>query len=103
MCRRDMDPMRYTDYTEECCRVIEDAGEYPTDLYLVRLVRLHRMADRIRRILSVDECDPPGVILSAPIGMCIKSLEVELQQIKLSLDLNSPHNCVLSSPHPDNE
>ncbi|KAK9369480.1 hypothetical protein V1509DRAFT_619548 [Lipomyces kononenkoae] len=87
MCRKDMDPMKYTDYTEECCRVLEDAGEYPTDLYLVRLVRLHRMGGRIRCMF--DEYDSPGLILSAPIGMCIKSIEAELRQLKQSLGLNT--------------
>ncbi|KAK9233890.1 hypothetical protein V1525DRAFT_414898 [Lipomyces kononenkoae] len=95
MCRRDMDPMKYTDYTEECCRVLEDAGEHPTDLYLVRLVRLHRMAGRIRRMLTIDEYDSPGLILSAPIGMCIKSIEAELRQLKQSLGLNSVPDPIL--------
>ena len=81
MCARDMDAMRYTSYTDECCRTITEAAEYPSDGYLVHLVRLHRVGDRISRVLSADDFDPVPA-LSAPIGMCVRSLESELQQLK---------------------
>lgn len=45
-CVKDMYPLRYTSYTEECCHVLEEPQEYPADLYLVQLVRLNCRATR---------------------------------------------------------
>ncbi|KAJ9616643.1 hypothetical protein H2200_000362 [Cladophialophora chaetospira] len=40
MTARDFEPVRYTRYAEECCQVILEAAEYPTDIYLVQVVKL---------------------------------------------------------------
>ncbi|KAL2864769.1 uncharacterized protein BJX67DRAFT_360252 [Aspergillus lucknowensis] len=76
-CLRGLDPMRYTNYTEECCCVLE-ASEEPADLYLIRLVRLHHLAERINRTISLDEYNTPGVP-SKPVAERIKSLGADLQ------------------------
>jgi hypothetical protein len=81
----DMDPMRYTAYTEECCRIVEDAAQYPSDQYLVKLVQMHRITDRINHVLTFDQYHPTEPIFSAPVGMCIKVLEADLRQIKDSI------------------
>lgn len=86
--------MRYTKYTDECCRVIEDAQEYNTDQYLVRLVRLHRITDRIRRTVSLDESDPFGSLEALPLGVCIRAIEVELQQIKSFVSRSTVKDCM---------
>ncbi|PTU21624.1 hypothetical protein P175DRAFT_0193252 [Aspergillus ochraceoroseus IBT 24754] len=96
LCARNMDPVRYTRYTEECCRVLEDTRDHPTDLYLVRLSRLHRIADRIKRTFCFDEYDASGPALTAPLGMCIKSFETELQQLRQQpLTLKMLHNSIV--------
>jgi hypothetical protein len=92
MCSKDIDPLRYTDYTKECCRVIAEAGEYPTDRYLVSLVQMHSMTDRINRMLSCDESEPLGASLSAPLGMCIQLLEKELEAIKSTILPETPES-----------
>ncbi|PMD37794.1 hypothetical protein L207DRAFT_532050 [Hyaloscypha variabilis F] len=99
MCSKDIDPLRYTDYTKECCRVIAEAGEYPTDQYLVSLVQMHNMTDRINRMLSCDESEPLGAILSAPLGMCIQLLEKELEAIKTTILPETPENTSLLIHH----
>jgi hypothetical protein len=97
---RDIDPMRYTSYTEECCRIIEDSKEYPSDLYLVQLVRMLRMTERIHRILTFDQYDTTELILSAPIGMCINSLAAELRKIKESITSVTQNDCKQSYSNP---
>jgi len=92
MCVKDIEPLRFTDYTKECCRIIAETGEYPTDQYLVTLVQMHSMTDRINRMLSCDEGEPLGASLSAPLGMCIQLLEKELQAVKESIIPDTPQS-----------
>lgn len=92
MCIKDIDPLRFTDYTKECCQIIAEAGEYSTDQYLVRLVRMHSLTDRIGRMFSCQENDPLGTSLSAPLGMCIRLIENELQSMKASIPPEAPEN-----------
>ncbi len=41
-CFRRLDPMRWTQHLEDCCTALLTAAEYPSDVYAVHLVRLHR-------------------------------------------------------------
>ncbi|KAJ0416504.1 hypothetical protein BJY00DRAFT_316753 [Aspergillus carlsbadensis] len=86
-CTEDIDPMRYTAYTEECCRVLESTGG-STDIYLVRLVRSHRMLERIDSVISFDEYTTYGEP-STPISTRIKTFETDLQRMKQT---QPPHN-----------
>jgi hypothetical protein len=79
-----MDPLRYTSYTEECCRVLEELQELPTDMYLVRLARLNRMAHRIVQTLPFDAYNPPQLHPSDSVQSCVKYLEAELEHMKPS-------------------
>lgn len=45
MCIKKMDPMLYIQRTDECCRLLTERGELPSDTYLVHQVQLHRIAD----------------------------------------------------------
>lgn len=79
-----MYPVQFNKYADECCRAIAEALEYPTDAYLVQLVRLQRLADKINRTLSSEEVDLATTGITEPVAMCVKSLEVELEQLKSS-------------------
>jgi hypothetical protein len=91
VCAADIDPMRYTAYTEECCRVLESAGG-STDLYLVRLVRLHRMVERFDRMLSLDDYAAYEET-STPISTRIETFEAELQRMKQTQPPHNLHDC----------
>ncbi|KAH0831781.1 hypothetical protein AYO21_06305 [Fonsecaea monophora] len=41
-CFRRSDPMRWTQHLEDCCNALVAAAEYPSDIYAVYVVRLHR-------------------------------------------------------------
>ncbi len=90
MCARDIEPVKHTKYVDDCCRAIEEAAEYPSDDYLVQLIRIYCVADKIRRTLGQDEWDWSGGI-STPVGACVKSLEGELQSLRTSLTVDGPY------------
>ncbi|KAK5956979.1 hypothetical protein OHC33_002468 [Knufia fluminis] len=43
---RRLDPPTWTDWLEECCRVLEEAVQYQSDAYAVALVRLDHITER---------------------------------------------------------
>ncbi len=81
MTSRDFEPVRYTRYAEECCHFLSEAGEFPTDVYLVQVVKLLYLGDKISRTLNPQDFDPSSNI-AAPVGASVKSLEAELQSLK---------------------
>ncbi|KAL2797010.1 hypothetical protein BJX66DRAFT_349254 [Aspergillus keveii] len=97
VCAADIDPMRYTAYTKECCRVLESAGG-STDLYLVRLVRLHRMVERFDRMLSLDDYAAYEET-STPISTRIETFEAELQRKKQTQPPHNLHDSILQLHH----
>lgn len=96
MFKRDMEPIRYSRYVNECCRIISEAVKYPTDVYVVHLARLHGLADKITCTLSHDDCHMIPALTSAPISACVKMLESELLQIKSLFPEEAHQNCKLS-------
>ena len=79
-----MEPIKYSAYAEECCRVLEQANEYPHDQHLVNLMRVMRMIGRIRSTLDPEEFEL-STGMTAPVGACVKSLATELEELKTTL------------------
>lgn len=92
MCIRDMYPIQYSKYVDECCQAIFSAAEYATDIDVVHLTRFHGIADRIARSLSPGTWHMTPALGSAPLGACVKSLESELQQQKTSWSAGNRQN-----------
>lgn len=76
-----MSVLRYTKYTDECLLKLTETQEYPSDEYVVCLLRLHRIGEKIRRTLWDDPIDIAWG-LSAPVGMGVRYLEMELRQFR---------------------
>ena len=91
MTSRDFDPVQYNRYADECCQLILEAAEYPSDVYLVQVVKLLHLSEKIRNRLTQQDWDPPSGI-SAPVGACVKSLEAELLSLKPSVSADLPQN-----------
>lgn len=90
-CVKDLGSIiRFTRYTEECCKVLDQAAEYPIDAYLVQLVRAMNLGDRIHQTLYRNELHSPSV-LSHPVGLSIRWLEAELKQLKARMPYEPPH------------
>ena len=92
MCVTDTDPIRYSKYVDDCCRVISEEAEYPTDIYAVHLTRLHGLANRISGTLLHDDWDMTSSFTSAPIGACVQSLKSELLQLGNKLLVGAHQN-----------
>ncbi|KAJ6016076.1 hypothetical protein N7540_010667 [Penicillium herquei] len=93
-CMRDMEPVRFTKYTHECCQEVGQVNEAPSDSYLVQLVRVMHLANRIHRGVSFDEIDSPT--LSAPLVLAIRSHQAELDHLKKSFSSEPPYSANLS-------
>lgn len=76
------DSLRYSAQLDQCCRQLEEAQEYPSDRFLVHLVRLQRIVQRIERKVPIDDLTPETTI---PIAMFVKSLHGELLEYKHNL------------------
>jgi hypothetical protein len=46
----EIDDIRDSPYILECCRVLKESEEYPTDEYLVHLVCLHNVVGKIHLV-----------------------------------------------------
>lgn len=93
-CVKDMGPIiRFTRYTDECCNVLDQVAEYPTDATLVQLVRVMNLADRIHHTLYHTDLDSSSVSSAPPpLGLSIRWLEAELKQLKDRIPSQSPHS-----------
>ncbi|KUL85594.1 hypothetical protein ZTR_08023 [Talaromyces verruculosus] len=74
---------------------IGEMKEYPTDVYIVYLLRLHRIGEKIRRTLWDDPIDIAWG-LSAPVGMCIQYHEIELRQFREAIPARSAQTLLRS-------
>ncbi|KGO73411.1 hypothetical protein PITC_085490 [Penicillium italicum] len=96
-CVKDLGSIvRFTRYTEECCNVLDQIAEYPTDDFLVQLVRAMNVAERIHYTLYNTELRSSSVSsASPPLGLSIRWLEAELKQLKARMPSESPNSAIL--------
>ncbi|KAI1831029.1 hypothetical protein DTO006G1_7904 [Penicillium roqueforti] len=96
-CVKDLGPIiRFTRYTDECCNVLDQVAEYPTDASLVQLVRAMKLADKIHHTLYyTDLHSSSGSSAPPPLGLSIRWLEAELKQLKARMPSQAPHNAIL--------
>ncbi|OOF99520.1 hypothetical protein ASPCADRAFT_160434 [Aspergillus carbonarius ITEM 5010] len=93
LCLGEREPMQYTSYTDECCRTVKEAAQCESDQYLVQLVRIAHMAEKIYRAVQYHEVDAPTGL--APTAMGIRWLQKELQQLKDSFVCRAPQSTIL--------
>lgn len=91
--------MKFGKYAENCCRILEEAMEYPTDIYLVQLVRIQRIADNTRLTLY-NEALESAPDFSTLLSMGMASLERDLRDIGTVLRLDLPQAGEQASPQP---
>ncbi|KAJ5203463.1 hypothetical protein N7449_005542 [Penicillium cf. viridicatum] len=96
-CVKDLGSIiRFTRYTDECCNVLDQIAEYPTDASMVQLVRVMNVADRIHHTLYQSELYPSSVSSAPPpLGLSIRWLEAELKQLKARIPSEPPHSAIL--------
>ncbi|CAI7572578.1 unnamed protein product [Penicillium glandicola] len=96
-CVKDLGPIiRFTRYTDECCNVLDQVAEYPSDAFLVQLVRVMNLADRIHHTLYHTELHSSSVSPTPPpLGLSIRWLEAELKQLKARMPGELPNSGIL--------
>lgn len=96
MCHRlslyvqSMEPLRYVKYTENCLEILRDVQEYPSDLYLVQLMKLQVITREINDALPRDSM---GIaLISGSTSLYIKNLQTKLnvfqERVPISLREN---------------
>ena len=86
LCFQRFDPIRYSPYLDQYLRALEAEQEYETDLYLVNLVRIQHLTERISRLHAKDhvEDDLPG-IARAPLDAYMVAFQGELDRYRNEL------------------
>ncbi|PYH49178.1 Zn(II)2Cys6 transcription factor [Aspergillus saccharolyticus JOP 1030-1] len=87
MCLGESEPMQWTSYMEESYQVLEAAAQGESDWYLLRLVDVARMVDKIYRTVHMDVSSG---FSCASRGIAIRWLQKELEQLKLKLTFSDP-------------
>ncbi|OOQ87164.1 hypothetical protein PEBR_18497 [Penicillium brasilianum] len=93
VCAKDMESFRFTEYTNECCELLEESPETSTDTYAVQLVRVMHLAENINHTMTMREVSS---VPSAPLGMSLRWHQAELQKLKDSFSCREPHAAILS-------
>lgn len=95
-CYRKLTAVRHTAYLGQCCKLLDEAAEYPTDLYLTSLVRVQMFLSRGLEASRLDE--PEGSAAStAAVSMYVKSFQRELRDSRTTLSASASHISLLAS------
>lgn len=67
---------------ESYCRVLETARQYPSDEYLVKLVKIQQLAQTISLTMAFDPGQPA---MQLPLTMVVQSFQEQLNSFRSSL------------------
>ncbi|OQE43291.1 hypothetical protein PENCOP_c003G02827 [Penicillium coprophilum] len=100
-CVKDLGPIiRFTRYVDECCNVLDQVAECPSDAYLVQLVRVMNLTDKIHQTLYNTELHSLSASsVPPPLGLTIRWLEDELKELKARTPNESPYSATLLKLH----
>ncbi|KAG5912889.1 hypothetical protein E4U42_001739 [Claviceps africana] len=86
------DVLMHTHQLDYCCKVIEATMEYPSDEYLIQLVKVQQLAQTISMTMAGDGMAPP---MSLPLVMVIQSFQDQLDTFRASLPPHLTQNSTL--------
>ncbi|KAJ5734117.1 hypothetical protein N7493_002903 [Penicillium malachiteum] len=79
---QQLDPMRYSTYIQQCMSELEEADELESDAYLVQLVKIQHLSEKIACLDGRYDVDTESErIDKAPISGYILAFEAELEMI----------------------
>ncbi|CAM1501237.1 Fc.00g103990.m01.CDS01 [Cosmosporella sp. VM-42] len=90
-CAMDMTPMPSRQSIDRSCHILEQTGQFQSDSYLARLVRMQQVADTIDVTLYRDLASDK-VNISATLLMAITYLERELESLEVKQSLVIPQH-----------
>ncbi|UNI14177.1 hypothetical protein JDV02_000834 [Purpureocillium takamizusanense] len=77
-----IDVFMNTTQLDTCCRVLENTMEFPTDEYLVKLVKVQQLAQTISLTMAFDPAMPA---MSLPLTMVVESFQDQLDTFRATL------------------
>ncbi|KAH6888560.1 hypothetical protein B0T10DRAFT_56154 [Thelonectria olida] len=89
------DVLMNTELLETCCTVLESTMQYPTDEYLVKLVRIQQLAQSISLTMVIDNISKQAMKL--PLTMVVRSFQDQLDLFSSSLSPALAENDALKS------
>jgi hypothetical protein len=86
-----LDDFRFTQYADKCVQILERCREYESDVYLVQLVRLQRIAEEVHQ--SIPRYNLMGSLpVQASIVQSVKTLQMKLDQFGRNLPSHLKQN-----------
>ncbi|KAL4732986.1 hypothetical protein BDV11DRAFT_214568 [Aspergillus similis] len=92
------DSLRWTLYTDECVRLLEEQNESPTDMFLIQLVKLRLIAGK-----ALDYPSPADVAespyLRPQATAYLKSIQAQFRHFKSNIPAEVTNKCLLLEMH----
>lgn len=71
---RQMEPVKFSKYAEECTDILGAANEHPSDAHLVQICRLSQIGADVQQVLPLD----PTSQYAAPVELVLRTLQSKL-------------------------
>ncbi|KEY71660.1 hypothetical protein S7711_09628 [Stachybotrys chartarum IBT 7711] len=83
---QQIDSMNFSPYIKQCLRDLERAPEFESDQYLVHLIRIQELSERIAQLRLLDEADQDSAKSSkAPLSGYMCAFETELEEMRSNM------------------
>lgn len=86
--------MKYPVHLDQCCRIIAEEKEYPTDVLLLELVKITDLAERIVHTAYIAQRENE---MSVPTALQFGAYTAELKALKKGIPEDLKHNGEISS------
>ncbi|KAJ5000907.1 hypothetical protein K4K48_002077 [Colletotrichum sp. SAR 10_66] len=95
---QQIDPMRFSAYMEQCLRELDEAMEFESDIHVIYIVRVQRLAERISQIRANEDWDGGLGLPKAPISAYASSFQAELDKLVDNMPPILEDKCKYSKP-----
>ncbi|KAF4888744.1 hypothetical protein CGCFRS4_v009742 [Colletotrichum fructicola] len=95
---QQIDPMRFSAYMEQCLRELDEAMEFESDVHVIYIVRVQRLAERISQIRANEDWDGGLGLPKAPISAYASSFQAELDKLVDNMPPILEDKCKHSKP-----
>jgi hypothetical protein len=98
---RDLNALRRSAYLEDCCKTLEQAAEYPTDRFLVCLLRLQNHVERVAHTFQYGSLELHSRHnWRVPLTLYIVPLQKDLETFRNSMPSDLQENSQSLLPFP---
>ncbi|TDZ53645.1 putative membrane protein [Colletotrichum trifolii] len=80
-----IDPMRFSAYIQQCLRELEQNRELESDMHVVHIVKIQRLAERISQIRGNEDGEEEIGLPKAPLSAYASSFQAELDKLQSNM------------------